>query len=44
MIGEFLLQITTALEMQRDTLDFRYIEHWVAALELREQWQALRSE
>ena len=30
------------LKMQRDSLDFQYLEKWVDALELREQWQVLQ--
>lgn len=29
--------------VQGDTLDVKYVEKWVAALELREEWQAVRA-
>ena len=30
------------LELQRDALDLAYIEHWVEALEVQQQWDAVR--
>lgn len=58
MIGAFLRQITTALDMngvqvqdaagiirmQRETLDFRYIEQWVETLQLHQQWVAVQGQ
>jgi hypothetical protein len=39
--GRQLQDAAGILRVQRETLDFAYIEQWVTALELTEQWQAL---
>jgi hypothetical protein len=46
-IGDSDRQIDDAagiLKMQRGSLDFQYLEKWVAALELHEQWRVLRQQ
>jgi hypothetical protein len=46
-IGDSNRQLQDAagiLKMQRETLDFGYIEEWVEALQLHEQWTALQEQ
>jgi hypothetical protein len=44
-IGDSERQLVDAagiIKMQRETLDFAYIEKWVEALELQQQWSSVR--